>query len=81
MSSGPEGVTSPRSRRTVGEFSRGQGQTGSGAPQAEGSGKNVVISRVRVEKPTLNVSAVGLQGKTASVTLSDMELKDIGKGG
>ncbi len=79
---GPGGSNLAALQKNVEAYAGAGAKSGSGAPQAQGAGKKVIIDRLRVEKSKVNVSAgVPLQAQTATLELPDIEMKDIGKGG
>lgn len=61
-------------------FTGGGEKKAEGAP-AQGGETKVVIDRLRVEKPKLNVNVPQLEGEPLVLELPDIEMKDIGKKG
>jgi len=79
---GPGGSNLTALQKNVEAYTGAGAKGGSGASQAQGAGKKVIIDRLRVEKSTLNVSVgVPLQAQTTTLALPDIEMKDIGKKG
>jgi hypothetical protein len=78
---GPGGSNLTALQKNVEQFTGGGGKPGSEKPQAQAGGRRVIIDRLRVEKAKLNVSAGPVPGEPVSLSLPDIELKDIGKGG
>jgi len=76
---GPGGSNLAVLQKNVDAYTGGGGPAPS--PGAQKGGKAVTIDRLRIEKATLNVSAIPLKGEPLTLALPDIELKDIGKGG
>ena len=76
---GPGGSNLAVLQKNVDAYTGGGGPAPS--PGAQKGGKAVTIHRLRIEKATLNVSAIPLKGEPLTLALPDIELKDIGKGG
>jgi len=76
---GPGGSNLAVLQKNVDAYTGGGGPAPS--PGAQRGGKAVTIDRLRIEKATLNVSAIPLKGEPLTLALPDIELKDIGKGG
>ncbi|MFQ5930568.1 MAG: hypothetical protein ACE5MK_12805, partial [Acidobacteriota bacterium] len=77
---GPGGNNLKVIQKNATGFTGGGGKEAKGA-QGEGGETKVVIDRLRVEKPRLNVRAPQLKGETLILELPDVEMKDIGKQG
>jgi len=77
---GPGGNNLTVIQKNATGYTGGGGKEAKGA-QAEGGGTKVVIDRLRVEKPKLNVNVPQLKGEPLVLELPDIEMKDIGKKG
>lgn len=77
---GPGGNNLKVIQKNATGFAGGGSKKAKGA-QGEGGETKVIIDRLRVEKPRLNVRAPQLKGETLILELPDVEMKDIGKQG
>ncbi len=75
---GPGGSNLKALQKNVEEFTGGGGGKDAGAGQPKGDGKKVTIDRLRVQNAKLIVRA---GDQVTTVELSDIEIRDIGKGG
>jgi uncharacterized protein involved in outer membrane biogenesis len=76
---GPGGNNLAVLQKNVEAHSGGRAK-GAKSPQAQQGGKKVIIDRLRVEQGKLHMSAVPLKGEPVTVALSDIGLKNLGKG-
>lgn len=76
---GPGGSNLAVLQKNVEAYTGGGAKRGPTSPQTKEGGKKVTIDRLRVEKTQLNVSAAVLKGETVTLSMPDIELKDIGK--
>lgn len=77
---GPGGSNLAVLQKNVEAFSGGGAKEGEQAPPAPQGGKKVTIDRLRVERAKLLVSAAPVQAEPVTLTLPDIELKNLGKG-
>ncbi len=66
-------------KKNIEAFAGPQEAKGEAPSQKEGAGKKLQIDDIRVTNGKINLSGMGMQGKTITVPLQDIHLSDIGK--